>query len=141
MRTNSPTSLLDFIRRRVGFGELVRWQVDWIPYPRILSHFLLFCGLGFRVIFRCSVFWDLESFSAIPLFQLLGLPKKVFMLKFHKSNEVLTVKFHYGYWNTSGVAQHQLNAIWHVQVPNYFYLTLSLCEKKLYQKLLFITQE
>ena len=48
-------SLLDFIRRRVGFGELVRWQVDWIPYPRILSHFLLFRVLGFGVIFCHSV--------------------------------------------------------------------------------------
>ena len=26
--TNSPTSLLDFIRRRVGVGELVRRRVD-----------------------------------------------------------------------------------------------------------------
>ena len=25
------TSLLDFIRRRVGVGELVRRRVDWIP--------------------------------------------------------------------------------------------------------------
>ena len=32
MRTNSPTSLLDFIRRRVGVGELDRRRVDWIPY-------------------------------------------------------------------------------------------------------------
>ena len=29
--TNSPTSLLDFIRRRVGVGELVRRRVDWLP--------------------------------------------------------------------------------------------------------------
>ena len=27
----SPTSLLDFIRRRVGVGELVRRRVDWLP--------------------------------------------------------------------------------------------------------------
>ena len=27
-------------------------------------------------------------------------------LNFHKKNEVLTVKFHYGYWDTSGVQQH-----------------------------------
>ena len=26
-----PTSLLDFIRRRVGVGELVCRQVDWLP--------------------------------------------------------------------------------------------------------------
>ena len=31
MTTNSPTSLLDFIRRRVGVGELVRRRVDWLP--------------------------------------------------------------------------------------------------------------
>jgi hypothetical protein len=32
--------------------------------------------------------------------------EKLFLLKFHKSNEVLTVKFHYGSWNANGVAQH-----------------------------------
>ena len=31
LRTNSPTSLLDSIRRRVGVGELDRRRVDWIP--------------------------------------------------------------------------------------------------------------
>ena len=31
MTTNSPTSLLDFIRRRVGVGELVCRRVDWLP--------------------------------------------------------------------------------------------------------------
>ena len=31
MTTNSPTSLLYFIRRRVGVGELVRRRVDWLP--------------------------------------------------------------------------------------------------------------
>ena len=34
--TNSPTSLLDFIRRRVGVGELVHQRVDWLP---LRSHF------------------------------------------------------------------------------------------------------
>ena len=29
--TNSPTSLLDFKRRRVSVGELVRRRVDWLP--------------------------------------------------------------------------------------------------------------
>ena len=34
LTTNSPTSLLDFIRRRVGIGKLVRRRVDWLPpYP------------------------------------------------------------------------------------------------------------
>ena len=28
LKTNSPTFLLDFIRRRVGVGELTRWRVD-----------------------------------------------------------------------------------------------------------------
>ena len=32
--------------------------------------------------------------------------EKPLELNFHKKNEVLTVKFHYGYWNTSGVQQH-----------------------------------
>jgi hypothetical protein len=32
--------------------------------------------------------------------------QQTFEIKFHKSNEVLTIKFHYGYWNKSGVAQH-----------------------------------
>ena len=27
-------------------------------------------------------------------------------LKFHKSSEVLTLSFHYGYWNYMGVPQH-----------------------------------
>ena len=35
--------------------------------------------------------------------------EKPLELKFHKKNEVLTVKFHYEYWNMSGVPQHQLN--------------------------------
>ena len=32
--------------------------------------------------------------------------EKPLELKFHKNNEVLTVKFHYGYWNMDGVPQH-----------------------------------
>ena len=32
--------------------------------------------------------------------------EKPLELKFHKKNEVLTVKFHYEYWNMSGVPQH-----------------------------------
>lgn len=32
--------------------------------------------------------------------------EKPLELNFHKKNEVLTVKFHYGYWNASGVPQH-----------------------------------
>ena len=32
--------------------------------------------------------------------------EKPLELKFHKKNEVLTVKFHYGYWNMDGVPQH-----------------------------------
>ena len=32
-----------------------------------------------------------------------GKPMK---LKFHKSSEVLTLSFHYGYWNCRGVSQH-----------------------------------
>ena len=32
--------------------------------------------------------------------------EKPLVLKFHKTNEVLVVKFHYGYWNTSGIPQH-----------------------------------
>ena len=32
--------------------------------------------------------------------------EKPLELRFHKKNEVLTVKFHYGYWNMSGVPQH-----------------------------------
>ena len=37
--TNSPTSLLDFIRRRVSVGELVRRRVDWLPFraPPVLN--------------------------------------------------------------------------------------------------------
>lgn len=32
--------------------------------------------------------------------------EKPMELKFHKNNEVLTVTFHYGYWNSSGIPQH-----------------------------------
>lgn len=32
--------------------------------------------------------------------------EKPLELKFHKKNEILTVKFHYGYWNMDGVPQH-----------------------------------
>ena len=32
LKTNSPTFLLDFIRRRVGVGELTRRRLDWIPF-------------------------------------------------------------------------------------------------------------
>lgn len=32
--------------------------------------------------------------------------EKPMELRFHKKTEVLTVKFHYGYWNKSGVPQH-----------------------------------
>lgn len=32
--------------------------------------------------------------------------EKPMELKFRKKNEVLTVKFHYGYWNMDGVPQH-----------------------------------
>lgn len=32
--------------------------------------------------------------------------EKPLELKFHKKNEVLTVKFHYGYWNMDSVPQH-----------------------------------
>lgn len=32
--------------------------------------------------------------------------EKPLELNIHKKNEVLTVKFHYGYWNASGVLQH-----------------------------------
>ena len=39
--TNSPTSLLDFIRRRVGVGELVRRQVDWLPMGHSLNMIFL----------------------------------------------------------------------------------------------------
>ena len=32
--------------------------------------------------------------------------EKPLELKFHKKNEVLTVKFHYGYWNMDSMPQH-----------------------------------
>ena len=32
--------------------------------------------------------------------------EKPLQLRFHKKNEVLTVKFNYGHWNKSGVLQH-----------------------------------
>ena len=35
---NSPTSLLDFIRRRVGVGELVRRRVDWLPLLEMTTY-------------------------------------------------------------------------------------------------------
>ena len=31
-------SLLDFIRRRVGVGELVRRRVDWLPHHNRGAH-------------------------------------------------------------------------------------------------------
>lgn len=38
--------------------------------------------------------------------EVIILDEKPLELKFHKKNEVLTVKFHYGYWNMDGVPQH-----------------------------------
>ena len=38
--------------------------------------------------------------------EVLVLDEKPLELKFHKKNEVLTVKFHYGYWNMDSVPQH-----------------------------------
>ena len=37
MTTSSPMSLLDFIIRRVGVGELVRRRVDWLPKKNCVS--------------------------------------------------------------------------------------------------------
>jgi len=37
--------------------------------------------------------------------EVIVLDEKPLELKFHKKNEVLTVKFHYGYWNMDGVPQ------------------------------------
>lgn len=38
--------------------------------------------------------------------EVIVLVEKPLELKFHKEKEVLTVKFHYGYWNMDGVPQH-----------------------------------
>lgn len=38
--------------------------------------------------------------------QVIVTEEKPLVLKFHKQNDVLLVKFHYGYWNTFGVPQH-----------------------------------
>ena len=43
--TNSPTSLLDFIRRRVGVGELVRRRVDWLPVTWLRYLPTMYCTL------------------------------------------------------------------------------------------------
>ena len=50
LTTNSPTSLLDFIRRRVGVGELVRRRVDWLPSAMYVAMFyLLECVICIKV--------------------------------------------------------------------------------------------
>ena len=38
--------------------------------------------------------------------EVLVSKEQLFEFKFNKTNEVLTVKFHYGYWNRSGIPQH-----------------------------------
>ena len=38
--------------------------------------------------------------------EVIASQEKPLELKFHKTNEVLSVKFYYGYWNKSGVPQH-----------------------------------
>ena len=38
--------------------------------------------------------------------EVIVLDEKPSELKFHKEKEVLTVKFHHGYWNMDGVPQH-----------------------------------
>ena len=55
---------------------------------------------------------DLENILKKPLnsemerCEVIVSVEKPLELRFHKKNEVLTVKFHYGYWNMSGVPQH-----------------------------------
>lgn len=55
---------------------------------------------------------DLENILKKPLnsemerCEVIVSAEKPLELRFHKKNEVLTVKFHYGYWNMSGVPQH-----------------------------------
>ena len=67
--TNSPTSLLDFIRRRVGVGELVRRRVDWLPFRRSLIHK---SGLknSFFNVFILIYFLNLSSYQPAPFFVL-----------------------------------------------------------------------
>lgn len=38
--------------------------------------------------------------------EVLVTNEKPMELKFHKPKELLQLKFHYGYWNPSGVPQH-----------------------------------
>ena len=38
--------------------------------------------------------------------EVIASEEKPLELKFHKTNEVLSVKYYYGYWNKSGVPQH-----------------------------------
>ena len=41
LKTNSPTSLLDFTCWRVGVGELNRRQLDWIPFKKPIHFHLI----------------------------------------------------------------------------------------------------
>jgi len=54
--------------------------------------------------------WGQENILKKPLSlercEVIVLDEKPLELKFHKKNKVLTVKFHYGYWNMDGVPQH-----------------------------------
>lgn len=38
--------------------------------------------------------------------EVIASEQKPLELKFHKTNEVLSVKFYYGYWNINGIPQH-----------------------------------